>query len=291
MINLRSIIWIILFLIQYGSSYASEESTALLNKARQAWNAGESEEADRHALAAIKEDPNDLEARWFRIDRSLRNLINVYPTDRAVPLATISTAFDELADMAKKAKQNAFLHYITAFHAAYYLNYERAVAEIDRALLLDPKSSRFLLAKGKILARYGDWSRDDKRIEAGVQYLRQAAERASKDSNPDAEAVDYDFAIASAISDLSQPRWQEVAQHYERYLQNAKHKTRSYAFAWNNVSIAYRHLGDCQKAKDAAEAALKVTPFGAAEMNRNRAEFCLEMKKQGMVTSLTKPKS
>jgi hypothetical protein len=287
--NLRSIIWIILFLIQYGLSYASEESTALLNKARQAWSAGESEAADRHALAAIKEDPNDLEARWFRIDRSLRNLINVYPTDRAVPLAAISTAFDKLADMAKKAKQSAFLHYITAFHAAYYLNYERAVAEIDRALLLDPKSSRFLLAKGKILARFSDWSRDDKRIEAGLQYLRQAAERANKDSNPDAEAVDYDFAIASAISDLSQPRWQEVAAHYERYLKSTPYRASAYTFAWNNLSIADRRLGECQKAKDAAEAVLKIRTFGAAEMNRNRAEFCLEMQKLGMA-NLTKNK-
>jgi hypothetical protein len=33
---------------------------------------------------------------------------------------------------------------------------------------------------------------------------------------------------------------------------------------------------------DAAEAALKIRPFDAAKMNRNRAEFCFEMKKLGI---------
>jgi hypothetical protein len=76
-----------------------------------------------------------------------------------------------------------------------------------------------LSRKGRILARHGDWLKDDKRIEVGIQSLRQAAERASKDKDPDSEPHDYDFAIASAIADLRRPRWPEVAQHYERYLQ------------------------------------------------------------------------
>jgi hypothetical protein len=60
-------------------------------------------------------------------------------------------AINALAEMAKKAKQTAFLHYITASHASYYKNYERAIAEIDKALALEPKSVRFLAAKGQMM--------------------------------------------------------------------------------------------------------------------------------------------
>jgi hypothetical protein len=73
-------------------------------------------------------------------------------------------------------------------------------------------------------------------------------------------------------------------------LTTTRHRASAAAFAWNNLSVAYLHLGQCQKAKDAAEAALKIRTFGAAEMNRNRAEVCFEMKKPGMATNLTKDK-
>jgi tetratricopeptide (TPR) repeat protein len=217
-------------------------------------------------------------------------LTNIQLTDRATVLATISPEFNDLADMARKAKKTAFLHYITAMYANYYNNYERASAEIDKAVRLEPKSARYVGAKGLLLARYGDWVDDDKRIELGIQYLRQSAELPCSEPDLVDEPCERDFQIASAIADLKHPRWQEVAAHYERYLKSTKYKASAYTFAWNNLSIAYRHLGECQKAKDAAEAALKIRTFGAAEMNRNRAEFCLEMQKLGMATNLTKNK-
>jgi tetratricopeptide (TPR) repeat protein len=287
---LRALLSILFVAIMSTPTRASEESTVLLKKAREARAAGQDEAARQQAVAAIKQDPNDLEARWFIIAVQLGGLTNLELPDRAIPLATLSPAFNELTDMTRKAKQNAFLSYITATYATYYKNYERAVIEIDKALALEPNSTRYLAAKGRIWARFGEWIKDDKRIETGIRYLRQASDQANKGTDPDNEPSGYDFALASALADLSQPRWQEVMQHYERYLQNTKHETRSYAFAWNNVSIAYRHLGECQKAKDAAEAALKVRAFGAAENNRNRAEFCLEMQKLGMATNLGKTK-
>jgi hypothetical protein len=51
------------------------------------------------------------------------------------------------------------------------------------------------------------------------------------------------------------------------------------------VSIAYRKLGECQKAKQPAETALNMAKFGVAVMNRNQAEFCLEMRRLGMATN------
>ena len=56
-----------------------------------------------------------------------------------------------------------------------------------------------------------------------------------------------------------------------------------YAHAWNNVSFAYRKLGQCGKAKKAAENALSVMTFSGAESNKRYAEFCIEMQKMGIL--------
>jgi len=283
----RIVVSILVTLMMCVAAHASEESTALLKKAKEARTADQQEIALRQVTAAIKQDPNDLEARRFLIGLTLADIANYGLPARALPLADISPAINALAEMAKKAKQTAFLHYMTATHASYYKNYERAVGEIDKALALEPKSIRFLAAKGRIMARYGEWTGNDKRKESGILYLKQAGEQAGKDAELDDAEDNYDFAIAMAISRLRRPRWQDVVQHYERYLQRSKYKSTNYAYAWNYISVAYRKLGECQKAKNAADAALNVVNFGAAVMNRNRAEFCLEMRRLGMATNFT----
>ena len=51
----------------------------------------------------------------------------------------------------------------------------------------------------------------------------------------------------------------------------------SMASGWNNMSIAYRRLGQCDEAKQAAEAALAISKDYRAALNNKRiAEFCLE---------------
>jgi len=92
----------------------------------------------------------------------------------------------------------------------------------------------------------------------------------------------YDFEIAWGIAKLSQPRWDEVVEHYARFIEQSEEST-VYAYAWNNVSIAYRKLGQCGKAKEAAESALEVVTFSAAESNKRYAEFCIEMQKMGIL--------
>jgi tetratricopeptide (TPR) repeat protein len=283
----RRIIAILLALGVGSVAHGSEESTALLKKAKAARTAGQHKAVERHLAAAIKQDPNDLEARWMLISLGLGELANVDLPARAERLAEVGPAFNALVNMAKKARQTAFAHYITAIYASNYKNYDRAVAEIDKALALEPKTTRYISAKGSILRRYGEWTGNDRRLELAVQYLKQAAEQASKEIEPDTEPNSYNFSIAEAYSHYRRPRWQEAARYYELYLQQAKDHSTSYAYAWNNVSIAYRKLGECQKAKHAAETALKVSNFGAALMNLNHAEFCLEMRRLGMATNFT----
>jgi tetratricopeptide (TPR) repeat protein len=280
----RGINAILLAALLSATAHASEETAALLRKAKQARAIGDDRSAVELVSKAIKQDPNDLEARWSLIGLVLAEIGSLSAPQRAVPLAQTNGAFKALTEMAKKTNQTAFLHYITAMYATYYKNYERAVAEIDKALVLEPKSTRFLAAKGKILGRYGEWTGNTKRQESGIQYLKQVATLAASD---DEEAEDLDFTIASAIAKLHRPRWPEVVQHYERYLKQANRKSTDYAFAWNNLSIAYRKLGECQKAKSAAEAALRLEVVGPAQRNLNHAEFCLEMRRLGMATHFT----
>lgn len=80
-----------------------------------------------------------------------------------------------------------------------------------------------------------------------------------------------------------------MVEHHLRFIEQSE-KSVAYAFAWNNASIAYRQLGKCDKAKEAAENALKVTKFGAAQQNKRFAEFCIEMQEMGLMASATAPK-
>jgi hypothetical protein len=76
-----------------------------------------------------------------------------------------------------------------------------------------------------------------------------------------------------------------VIAHYQRYLETGPRTSTTYAFALNNISMAYRRAGDCARAKESAEQALTVMNFGAAQSNKRYAEFCLEMQKGGQVAT------
>jgi tetratricopeptide (TPR) repeat protein len=81
---------------------------------------------------------------------------------------------------------------------------------------------------------------------------------------------------------MTKPRWDEVAEHYQRFIA-ASRESLSQAFAWNNSSLAYQKLGECAKAKEAAQKALAIAKFGMAQQNLQRSEFCLQMQAMGVV--------
>jgi tetratricopeptide (TPR) repeat protein len=203
-------------------------------------------------------------------------------SERAPALAAISPAFARLTKLARESKKLAFLDFITAVYASYYHAYDRALSEIDKALAFEPDSAHYLTAKGRILVGYGKWTKRDGEIEKGISDLKKARERLQAHPSLFVRDENYDFYLASAISDLSKPRWEEVAKHYIRFIERSQ-ESLVYAFAWNNLSIAYRHFGQCLKAKEAADRALKVMKFGAAQTSKRYAEFCLEMQKMGMM--------
>jgi len=244
---------------------------------------GDTSAAERYLAAVLEQQPDHLEARWQLLSIQLMPLKNVPLAERTTPLAQLSPEFDRLARIARASKQEAFLHYMTAVHASFYKNYERSLAEIDKAIALDGKSVRYLTAKGRLLAERGKWNGSDADIDAGIEVLKAARERLGSQPSPFVRDADFEFFLAIALQDLTKSRWPEVVDHYQRFIAASGESLRQ-AFAWNNTSSAYQKMGECAKAKEAAEKALAISKFGMAEQNRRRSEFCLEMQKLGVTT-------
>ena len=267
-------------------AFAADDAEALLNKAvdelvRKGY-VGDISAAQRYLQAILEQQPDHLEAQWQLFYIQLASLTNTKLSDRAQGLSAISPEFDRIAKLAKQSKKQAFLHFMTAMHASYYEAYERSLSEIERALALEPQSVRYATAKGRLLIGYGKRTKLDAEIEKGIDVLKKSRELFQKEPSPFVHDENYDFLIADAIATLSKPRWKEVAEHYRRFTEKPQ-ASFAYAFAWNNASIAYKELGECDKAKEAAEKALKVMKFGAAESNKRYAEFCIEMQKMGLM--------
>lgn len=271
-------------------SYAADDVETLLNKAldqlvRNGY-VGDNSAAERYLQAILEHQPDHLEAHWQLLYIRLVPLQNAQLSERATALSVVSPLFARVAKLARESKKQAFLHFITATYASYYHAYGRALSEIDRALALEPKSARYLTAKGRILVGYGKWTKSDAEIEKGISTLKKSRELLQAQPGPFVRDENYEFTLAWSISELSRPRWKEVTEHYGRFIEGSQdQQSVIYAFAWNNVSIAYRHLGQCDKAKEAAEKASKVTKFGAAEWNKRFAEFCIEMQKMGLMAN------
>jgi len=266
--------------------HAADDAGSLLDKALEELvrngYVGDASTAERYLQAILEQQPDHLEAQWQLLYVQLVPLRNTPLSDRAMALSAVSPAFARLSKLARESKQQAFLHFMTAIHAGLYNAYERALSEMERAVALEPRSARYLTAKGRLQIDSGRWTKSDLEIEKGIGILKEARELLRTQPSPFVRDEYYEIYLASAIEDLSQPRWTEVADHYQRFIERSQ-ASAMHAFALSNVSMAYTKLGECDKAKEAAEKALAVMKFGAAQWNKRHAEFCLEVQKMGLI--------
>lgn len=278
------IITLVFCLLFPALSSAADDVEAILNKALERlvknMYVGDTSAAEGYLQAVLQREPNHIEARWQLLYVKLVPLQNSELLNRSTELAAISPEFARLAKLAKESGKLGFLHFASAVYATFYHAYERAVSEIDQALALEPKSARYLTAKGRILAGYGKWTKRDEKIEEGISSLKKAREMLRAYPSSFVRDENFDFYLAYAISDLSRPRWEEVIDHYLRFIERFQDSAAD-GFAWNNLSAAYRHSGQCLKAKEAAEKAKG--KFGGAQFNLRLAEFCIEMQKMGIM--------
>jgi tetratricopeptide (TPR) repeat protein len=244
---------------------------------------GDTSAAERYLAAVLEDQPDHVEANWQLVYMRLVHLMDMKLSDRVTGLSEIAPAFDHVAQLAEKSKNKSFHHFITATYASCYHNFDRALAEIDRALALEPQSVRYLTAKARLIVADGKWTKQDARIEQGIGLLRQVREQSLERPTPFLHDANFAFYLAGATSSLSRPRWNEVAEYYRQFVEQSTEQSLAYAFALNNASIAYKELGECEKAKTFADQALKVMKFGAAASNKRYAELCIEMQKMGLI--------
>lgn len=263
---------------------AADDAATLLNKALDELSrtgyVGDTSTPQRYLQAVLEIEPDNLEAQWQLLYMSALPLVDMPVSKRAGALAALSPGFGRLSALAKKNKQEGLMHLINALHAGYYNAFDRALPEIDRAVAADPESVRFLTWKGRLMCRAGKWSEDNGLAEKGIEALEKARLLAQAHPSVFVREASFDFYLAEAHSNLSPPRWGEVVAHYERFLEKAPSSTLT-ALTWNNLSVAYRRSGTCDKARDAADKALAIMDFGNARQAKQLAEFCVEMAKGG----------
>ncbi len=277
---------ILIVLAMPGMGRAGEDVNALLAQAIdqliKSGYVGDTSAPERYLAAVLEEQPDNVEANWQLVYLRLGPLMNMKLSERVSALAAIAPAFNHVDQLAERFQDKAFHHFMTATYAGFYGNFNRALQEMERALALEPQSIRYQAMKGRLVVKHGEWTQQDSRIEQGIELLRQAREQAVARPTPFVHDANFAFYLADATSHLTRPRWNEVAEYYRQYIEQSPQSV-GYAFALNNASIAYKEMGECDKAKAFAEQALKVMKFGAAESNKRHAELCLEMQKMGLL--------
>ena len=249
-----------------------------------AGNAGDTSAAERRLRAILEENPNHLEAQWLQVDLKLSKLKNRELTQRRTVLFHAGEVINKIIALAKEQGELAFAHFVTAKNAEFHKAYDRALWEIQQAVTLEPTSTRYLDTMGRIFIDKGKWERDDSMVKEGLNILKQAHQESKRFPSIFHNEGDFHFAVAWGISKLSQPPLDQVITHYLEAIRHGPEKITTRAFAWNNVSIAYRKLGQCEQAQKAAEHALEIFEFGAARNNKQYAIFCNEMQRLGIMS-------
>jgi tetratricopeptide (TPR) repeat protein len=258
---------------------------------------GDTSTAEGYLRAVLERDPDHVEAQWQVFYIKLVSVKNVKLSDRSEMLAALAPDFTRIAKLAKQTNQTAFLHFATAMYASVYYAHDRALSEIDQAIAAEPKSARYLAARGRIRAASEETCsacaskagkntgpKRDQEIEKGVVDLKKARELLQTSPSKFLTDEALGFYLGNAVSELSRPRWDEVVGYYSRYIERTPPST-ARAYAADALSVAYRRMGECRKAKESAENALKYMEFGSAQFNKRMADFCIEMQKMGIVAA------
>lgn len=158
--------------------------------------------------------------------------------------------------------------------ADFYGAYDTALNEIDNAIALNPNSVRYQYSKGLILRHKGKYFDDDQWIDKARDQTIHALEMYK--IAPAHFYIESDFYIAIGFGELGKnvPDYQAVIDNYQKAISLGA-SNRNIAWAWGNMSIAYRNLGLCQEAKEAAEKALSIMNYGNARNQKIYAEVCL----------------
>lgn len=265
-----------------------DEADVLLGQAVEAIKKGEDNSIrDELLKAAYELDPDSAQINWqilWSSSRALRKKGSM--PSRAIGLANLADDVDKIKGLAKKRGELAFMHYVQARYLSAYNLYDSAEIEINKALEIEPGSSRYLFVKASLLASKGYWDvvdGDSWRIQSN--QILESMKGLDLSQSRHINKYDIFFNLAYNEAALKQENPNKTIKYYLKSLDSEGAGVQDH-FVWNNISIAYRKLGVCQKAFDAAKKAIEVSKygsFGAAETNLRNANYCLEMKKMDIL--------
>ncbi|NQY27295.1 MAG: hypothetical protein HRT92_08975 [Piscirickettsiaceae bacterium] len=292
--------WIVFSPLSANTS-ATVEAEALLEKSITAFMEGEDRSVrDRLLQAAYDLDPDNPAVNWQILwwqSWALRS--NGSLSSRAPSLAIIAPVIDKIKKMAVKRGKESFSHYIQARYLGAYNQFDQAILEIDKALEIEPLSSRLMYIKVSILDRKGHW--DLKQGDDWIMQSRQLLEQILTDDVNPSVLVNKSriyYKLAHINSHMIEPDLNESIEFYLLSLKNDRPNSPDYN-TWNMLSIAYRKNGMCQKAFDAAKKSieikvfdakkkvLKYSGYGRGETSLRYAKYCLEMQKMGILQEAT----
>ena len=242
--------------------------------------------AIRRLQVVTENEPGHYQARWLYV-----YYVNFYDRGGEVDSNVLRDLYPEvvhIVDLAKQAGDDAYAHYVYSRYSEEHRAYQHALDEIDKALELEPKSVLYNWAKARLLVVMGGWYKNNDMIYLGIEHYRRAHQLAGDKHPVYFSEVDYHFQTAWSLGRLSggESCPQEAIDHYLAVTRLSKKKDKTLAYAWSNMSCAYRKAGQCDKAKEASENALKVMKFGAAKVNLQYSEFCVQMQKIGLWQSI-----
>ncbi|MBL4623137.1 MAG: hypothetical protein JKY89_12145 [Immundisolibacteraceae bacterium] len=236
--------------------------------------------AIRRLQVMAEEDPNDYHARWLLLRFTALDLDN----QDASQLGSIDEEVRAVIQMAIDDGNPEYAHYIKSNYARNHRAYEIAISEIDSAIEIDPDSVFFHWVKATLLVRVGGWKKDNELILEGIEIYKKA-HLLGGDAHPAYYTeVDYHFNTAYALGRLINGKNcpSTAIDHYLAVAELSEEQNTTVAYAWNNVSCAYRKAGLCAEAKAASENALEIMDFGAARRSLEYSELCLQMQKIGL---------
>ena len=280
-----SMIILSILLVQptYGEGLIKKWLDIAVEELRVEFYSGDVSSAKRRLSAILEEDPTHLEALWqLAYTNHLARPKNWRLLNRDNHLQQVGPQLKKIIKLAHAQQNVAFAHYVKAWEGLLYNAFPSALTEINNALALQQDSVRYLMLKGRILVAQGDWEDRDDAIEEGIRMIQQAWDYSKQHPSPFYKEENFHFRLAHSLWHLKERPWKEVTYHYEQAIKNDDAGTRLPAYAWTNVSKAYRLQGQCKKAKDAAEKALAILEMNSAERQKQYAEFCLEMKQLGI---------
>lgn len=258
------------------------EIDALFKQVKKMKHENADESSVKRLLAAILErDPKNPRASWqllFYRFPSLRGGAAEL-LDSAEDLAELGEPVTAISAEARRRGENDFAHFVVARYALAYRNFERAFAELEAAVRLKPDSVMYRYYQGKFLAEKGVWEKDDTTLLAGLAKLEESL--ADSLEHPSSEAFlapdDYYFEMAWLNNDLQIPRPEKTIEYYQAAIRYTQNNDQQIAYAWHNMGNTYRNMQRCVEARDAAQKALAIMRFRAAEDSLQHSEFCIEM--------------